>query len=99
MQDATSDTKQEEAQTEIIENSKTLGVEAETSSLVEIQAFSETEGNPITFLIESKMFDEIMIRSRSKVLITNLEIIESPPSGNESRDLAAFSQESISEDQ
>merc|ERR1712106_552095 len=66
---------------------------SETSSLVEFQAFNKEDQTPVTFLIDSKMLEKLLIRSESRIVITNFEIVPSGPVRNESGDSAIFSQE------
>merc|ERR1711892_1102104 len=66
---------------------------SETSSLVEFQSFNKEDQTPVTFLIDSKMLEKLLIRSESRIVITNFEIVPSGPVRNESGDSAIFSQE------
>merc|ERR1711892_557418 len=66
---------------------------SETISLVEFQAFNKEDQTSVTFLIDSKMLEKLLIRSESRIVITNFEIVPSGPVRNESGDSAIFSQE------
>jgi len=68
-----------------------------SSSLAEFQAFSMIDKTPVTFLMQSEMLEKLMIRSESRILITNFEIVPSSTAMNESSDSAVFSGSDIEE--
>merc|ERR1712013_290396 len=49
--------------------------ESESSTLVEFEAFNKEDKSPVTFLIDSKMLEKLLIGSKSKIVITDFEIL------------------------
>jgi len=67
--------------------------ESESSTLVEFEAFNKEDKSPVTFLIDSKMLEKLLIGSKSKIVITDFEILSSGPVRNKSGDSGIISQD------
>lgn len=78
--------------------SKTSDEASDDSTMVEFEAFNKETQSPVTFLIDSKMLEKLLIRSESRVVITNFEVIPSGPVMTQSGDSAIFSQDEASEE-
>merc|ERR1712055_1212210 len=72
--------------------------ESESSTLVEFEAFNKEDKSPVTFLIDSKMLDKLLIGSKSKIVITDFEILSSAPVRNRSGDSGVISQDEEAEE-
>merc|ERR1711915_680945 len=68
-------------------------VASDNSSLVEFQAFNKEDQTPITFLIDSKMLEKLLIRPQAKIIVTDFEFVPSGPVRNKSGDSAIHSQD------
>lgn len=77
--------------------SQTSDEASDDSTMVEFEAFNKETQSPVTFLIDSKMLEKLLIRSESRVIITNFEVIPSGPIRNQSGDSAIFSHDEDSE--
>merc|ERR1712013_934753 len=66
--------------------------ESESSTLVEFEAFNKEDKSPVTFLIDSKMLEKLLIGSKSKIVITDFEILSNGPVRNKSGDSGIISQ-------
>merc|ERR1712013_508149 len=67
--------------------------ESESSTLVEFEAFNKEDKSPVTFLIDSKMLEKLLIGSKSKIVITDFEILSNGPVRNKSGDSGIISQD------
>jgi len=87
----------EEQDSKEIENDETssdnMSQESESSTLVEFEAFNKEDKSPVTFLIDSKMLEKLLIGSKSKIVITDFEILSSVPVRNKSGDSGVISQD------
>jgi len=72
--------------------------ESESSTLVEFEAFNKEDKSPVTFLIDSKMLEKLLIGSKSKIVITDFEILSSAPVRNRSGDSGVISQDEEAEE-
>merc|ERR1711915_865738 len=68
-------------------------VASDDSSLVEFQAFNKEDQTPITFLIDSKMLEKLLIGPQAKIIVTDFEFVPSGPVRNKSGDSAIHSQD------